>query len=136
LRPALHAPPARPAADEIAVVQDAHATFDRLGALPAVALAARRLRDLGARSIPRGRRPATRANPAGLTAREVEVLRLVIAGLPNHEIAGRLFLSTRTVDHHVSAALGTLGVARRGDAAAAAAGLGIYLQTGQSAAPD
>lgn len=122
--------------DDRAAVEEAHATFDELGARPALALAARRLRELGARSIPRGRRAATRANPAGLTVRELEVLRYLAGGLPNHEIAGRLFLSTRTVDHHVSSLLGKLGVARRSEAPAAAARLGIDLQIGQSASPD
>ena len=111
--------------EEIADVEEAHATFARLGARPAEAIATRRLRELGARSIPRGPRPSTRANPLGLTAREVEVLQLVAGGLQNHEIAVRLFLSPRTVDHHVSAVLGKLGVARRGDVAAAAARAGI-----------
>jgi DNA-binding CsgD family transcriptional regulator len=122
-------------ADEVEAVERAHATFDRLGARPATALAARRLRELGARTIPRGRRPTTRANPAGLTTRELDVLRLVADGLPNHEIASRLFLSPRTVDHHVSAVLAKLGVARRGDVAAAAAQVGIDTQNGQSAPP-
>ena len=57
---------------DVGAVERAHATFARLGARPAEALAAQRLRDLGARSVPRGPRPATRRNPAGLTARELE----------------------------------------------------------------
>lgn len=123
------------AGDDTAAIEVAHRTFDRLGAGPAAALAARRLRELGVRSIPRGRRPATRANPAGLTARELEVLRLLVAGHTNADIAARLVVSTRTVDHHVSAVLGKLGIERRGDAAAAADRLGIELQDGQPGAP-
>jgi DNA-binding CsgD family transcriptional regulator/tetratricopeptide (TPR) repeat protein len=111
--------------DSVAAVVEAHETFDRLGARPAAAVAARRLRELGAPRVPRGLRPSTRANPLGLTARELEVLRHVAGGLQNHEIATRLFLSTRTVDHHVSAVLGKLGVTRRADVAGAAARAGI-----------
>ena len=123
-------------ADDIPSVEAAHAELHRLGARPAAARAARRLRELGATTVPRGARPSTRSNPAGLTARELEVLGLIVAGLRNQEIAERLVLSTRTIDHHVSAVLGKLAIERRTDAADAAARMGIELQTGQSEAPN
>ena len=122
--------------DDVGAVERAHATFAQLGARPAEALAVQRLRALGARSVRRGPRPTTRHNPAGLTARELEVVRMVAAGLRNDEIAGRLFLSTRTVDHHVAAVLAKLDVGRRGEVAEAAARLGIDTQIGQSTDPD
>ena len=99
-----------------------------LGARPAAAIVARRLRERGARGLPRGPRPSTRENPAGLTARELEVLELVAQGLRNVEIAERLFLSPKTVDHHVSAILGKLEVSTRGEASAEAVRLGISRQ--------
>jgi DNA-binding NarL/FixJ family response regulator len=102
--------------------------FQRLGAQPAAAIVARRLRDRGARGLPRGPRPATRSNPAHLTAREVEVLGLLVDGLRNAEIADRLFLSVKTVDHHVSAILRKLGVRTRGAAAAAAVTQGLVVR--------
>jgi DNA-binding NarL/FixJ family response regulator len=74
---------------------------------------------------PRGPQRWTRGNPAELTRREIEVLALVQQGLSNVEIAERLFLSTKTVHHHVSAILRKLGVSRRGQAAAEAARLGL-----------
>ena len=79
---------------------------------------AARLRERGAANLPRGPRPATRENPAQLTARELEVLRSSRTGLRNREIAERLFLSTKTVDHHVSAILRKLGARTRGEAVA------------------
>ena len=75
--------------------------------------------------MPRGPRPGTAANPAGLTSRETEVLGLVAAGLSNTEIATRLVLSGRTVDNHVSAILRKLGARTRGEASAHAAQLGL-----------
>jgi DNA-binding CsgD family transcriptional regulator/tetratricopeptide (TPR) repeat protein len=98
-----------------------------LGAQPAAAIVARRLRERGV-GVPRGPRRATRENPANLTARELEVLTLVAQGLRNVDIAGRLVLSRRTVDHHVSAILRKLGVADRRQASDEAHALGLVAQ--------
>jgi len=95
--------------------------LDRLGAAAAARLVRRRLRALGVSHVPRGPQPATRANPSGLTGRQLDVLRLLAQGLTNAEIAERLVLSTRTVDHHVSAILTKLGASSRRDAARMAA---------------
>jgi DNA-binding NarL/FixJ family response regulator len=82
-------------------------------------VAARRLRELGFGRVTRGPRASTHAHPAGLTNREWEILELIAAGRSNGEIADRLFISLKTVEHHVSAILAKLGVARRSDAATA-----------------
>ncbi len=97
----------------------------RLGARPAAAIIARRLRERGMRGLPRGPRAQTSENPGGMTARELEVLSLLAEGLRNAEIAERLVVSPKTVDHHVSAVLRKLGVRTRGEAGAAAARLGL-----------
>jgi DNA-binding NarL/FixJ family response regulator len=93
-----------------------------LGAGPAARIVARRLRQAGARGVRLGPRSTTRSNPAGLTAREAEVLELLREGLRNADIAERLVLSRRTVDHHVSAILRKLGVKTRGEAVAVGGG--------------
>jgi DNA-binding CsgD family transcriptional regulator/tetratricopeptide (TPR) repeat protein len=99
--------------------------LQRLGARPAASIVARRLRERGAQGLPRGPRPGTQQNPANLTSRQVEVLELVAQGLRNADIAARLFLSERTVAHHVSAILRKLEVPSRGEASAAAVRLGL-----------
>ena len=99
--------------------------LNEIGAVPAAAIVARRLRDHGVRGIPRGPRATTKASPAGLTEREAEVLALVAEGRQNAEIADRLVLSRRTVDHHVSAILRKLEARTRGEAVANAAQLGL-----------
>ena len=100
-------------------VVEALQIMDSLGAAAAARQIRARLRSQG-RRVPRGPRASTVADPTGLTARQREVLALLVEGLSNAEIAGRLSLSAKTVDHHVSAVLGKLGVATRGQAAAAA----------------
>jgi DNA-binding CsgD family transcriptional regulator/tetratricopeptide (TPR) repeat protein len=111
--------------------------LERLGARPAADAVASRLRELGVRRLPRRPRRATLANPAGLTARELEVLELLGAGLRNADIAARLHIAEKTVDHHVSAILAKLGVRSRRDAArvATARGIGGQTQYGEPAAP-
>ncbi|HYU04605.1 MAG TPA: LuxR C-terminal-related transcriptional regulator, partial [Jatrophihabitantaceae bacterium] len=92
--------------------------LDSLGAQPAATLVRRRLRELGVARLPRRHASATAVNAAGLTARQVEIMRLVADGLSNAEIARLLVVSPRTVDHHVAAVFLKFGVHTRREAAA------------------
>ena len=99
--------------------------LDRLGADAVAAKVRRDLRSQGVSAVPARRRSATLANPAGLTTRQTEVLRLLDDGLTNAELAERLYLSVKTVDHHVSAILTKLDVTKRRDAVRRARELGL-----------
>ena len=110
-------------------LREALTIADSLGARPLAEICRRRLRELGARGVPRGPLETTRSNPAGLTAREIEVLKLLSLGRTNAQLARQLHRSTKTVDHHVSAILEKIGVRSRSEAISAAFALGIA--TGQ-----
>lgn len=83
------------------------------------------MRGSGIKKIPRGIRESTRCNPAQLTSRELDVLQLLKEGMLNKEIAGSLFISTRTVDHHISSIFFKLGVNSRTKAVQEATRLGV-----------
>ena len=99
--------------------------LDELGARPLATKVRKRLRELGVTRIPRGPVGETKVNPAGLTARQIDVLRLLGKGCTNAQIASQLVVSVRTVDSHVAAVLGKLGAANRREAATRAAELGV-----------
>ena len=107
-------------------LRDAYRTGRKLGARPLAAEAAREVAELGESVVKRlGRRAAAEANGAGLSGRELEVLRLAAVGHTNREIAGQLFLSPRTVDMHVRNILRKLSCRSRVEAAHKAAELGL-----------
>ncbi|MFC5138989.1 ATP-binding protein [Actinomycetospora rhizophila] len=110
---------------EVDTTLRALAVLDDLGAGPAAARVRRALRDLGVQAVPRGPVSATRANPFGLTERQLDILGRLARGRTNAQIAAELVLSVRTVDHHVSAVLAKLGVASRSEAVAAASAQGL-----------
>jgi predicted ATPase/DNA-binding CsgD family transcriptional regulator len=91
--------------------------FDRLGARPAAEGLRKRMRQAGDARIPRGPRKPARQNAFGLTSRQAEILPLIGQGLTNREIAEKLKISAKTVDHHVSAILAKLDVTSRTEAA-------------------
>jgi DNA-binding NarL/FixJ family response regulator len=103
--------------------------FERLGARPAAEMLRRQLRTAGARGLPRGPRPATQANPYGLTNRQFEILLLLAEGLRNPEIADRLSTTPKTIEHHVSDVLAKLNVRSRAEAVRLAFQLGLVPQS-------
>ncbi len=82
----------------------AHAVYEKMKS---------EMRISGIKSIPRGIRKTTQSNPALLTDRELDVLQLLNKGMQNKEIAASLFISAKTVDHHISAILYKLEVKSR-----------------------
>jgi DNA-binding CsgD family transcriptional regulator/tetratricopeptide (TPR) repeat protein len=110
---------------ELEPTLEALSVLDGLGARAPADIVRERLVALGVDRVPRGPTAATRANPAGLTDRQLDVLALLAEGLTNAEIAVRLVLSVRTVDHHVAAVLEKLDVPSRRAAAAVAGTLGL-----------
>ncbi len=97
----------------VAEAQTALAGFEALGAARDADEAAALLRSLGVRAARRGIRQT-----GELTRREREVLALLGEGLSNRELAGRLFLTRKTVEHHVRSVLSKLGLRSRAEAAA------------------
>ncbi len=110
---------------EEASLREALRIFTDLDASATTRLTRQKMRRLAIWSIPAGPRTTTREHPRGLTRREHEVLDLICAGHTNAEIAGKLFISVKTVGHHVSAVLAKLGVPTRRAAATQAAKLGL-----------
>ncbi|CDX49270.1 Transcriptional regulator, LuxR family [Mesorhizobium plurifarium] len=108
-----------------AAQREALAIFEDLGARAIAQHARGLMRESGVSHIARGPRQATRANQAGLTQRQMEVLELLERGFSNKKIAAHLTISPKTVDHHVSAVLEKLEVISRGEAAAAARASGL-----------
>jgi DNA-binding CsgD family transcriptional regulator len=103
-------------ADKEAAAEEAKgalATFEELGAAADADAAAALLREWGVKAVRRG------PNALGsLTSREHEILTLLGEGLSNREIAARLFITPKTVEHHVGHVLTKLDLRRRSEAAA------------------
>ena len=107
-------------------LSDAYRTARKLGARPLAAEAAREVAALGESVAERlGRRAEADADGAGLSRRELEVVRLLSVGRTNREIAQDLFLSQRTVDMHVRNILRKLDCRSRVEAAHRAGELGL-----------
>jgi DNA-binding NarL/FixJ family response regulator len=101
---------------DIPAMEEALQVFLTLGAAAAADRVRQELRRAGVTRFPRGPRASTRAHPGGLTQREVEILALLARGLSNPAIGEQLFVSAKTVEHHVSSILAKLEVATREEA--------------------
>lgn len=108
--------------------REALAIFDSLGARTMSDRLRQELRDLGVEGVPRGPTKETLTNPGGLTNRQLEVLRLIASGFSNAEIAEELYVSKKTVEHHVSAVYTKLGVDSRTRAVNAAVEVGAVVK--------
>jgi len=103
-------------AGDVTAVGTALEIFESLGGRRAAQRARQRLKEMGVRYGTRGPRTAARAHPHGLTAREQEVLTLLVEGLTDPQIASRMCISSKTANHHVTAILAKLGVHSRAEA--------------------
>jgi DNA-binding NarL/FixJ family response regulator len=102
----------------------------RGGALMSRDAAARELRRLGSRVSVENRRARGRAEgPRALTARELDVARLVVEGRPNKAVAAALFMSEKTVEHHLSRVYAKFGVRSRAELTAVVAREGLVAAT-------
>lgn len=108
-----------------AAMREALREFRRLGTRPASTRLSAQMKNRGITGIPRGPRRTTGSHPANLTARQAQVLELIVEGLTNSEIAHRLSITAKTAEHHVSAVLQKLGVQNRAAAVAQAMSAGL-----------
>jgi len=102
--------------------------LDVLGATATLDKLKGQLKEQGIKNIPRGLRESTKSNPFQLTNRQIDVLNLLSEGLQNAEIAERLFISAKTVDHHISAILEKLEVNSRAKAVSKAQQVGLLVK--------
>ncbi|HEX3913578.1 MAG TPA: LuxR C-terminal-related transcriptional regulator [Steroidobacteraceae bacterium] len=101
-------------------LREALAILDGLAAASLASIVRRRLRQRGARGVPRGPNETTRANPSGLTSKELAVLQLLAQGCSTAQLAHRLHRSPKTIYRHVCSLFEKLGVHSRAEAVAAA----------------